>query len=209
MASLSRRTQAQTSRRAEAEASVVEATEALLDEGASYAELGIERIATRAGISRTAFYMYFRDKRELLMRLTAGVAEQLFDEAQGWWDGDDDGAQELRAALGQISGIYRRHAALLRAIVEAAAYDDEVAGYWRGIVGHFVAATRARIEREQAAGNVDPQLGAQTTAFALCWMTERTTYEHLVQEGPAADDEPLVQALLAIWLNAVYGRPRE
>jgi AcrR family transcriptional regulator len=208
MASLSRRTQAQSSKRAAVEAAVVEATETLLDEGASYAELGIERIATRAGISRTAFYFYFRDKRELLMRLTAGVAEELFGEAQRWWEGDGDGADQLLVALHQIVAIYRRHGALLRAIVEAAAYDEEVARYWRGLVGHFVAATRTRIEREQAAGNVDADLGAQATAFALCWMTERTAYEHLVQEGAAADDEPLAQALLSIWLGAVYGRPR-
>src|SRR3712207_7614489 len=60
----------QSEKRAAIEASVLEATEALLAEGASFAELNIERIATRAGISRTAFYFYFRDKRELLVRLT-------------------------------------------------------------------------------------------------------------------------------------------
>lgn len=208
MASLSRRTGAQSSRRAAVEASVVEATEVLLNEGASFGELGIERIATRAGISRTAFYFYFRDKRELLMRLTTGVAEELFAEAERWWDGEGDGAEQLLAALGQIVAIYRRHGALLRAIVEAATYDDDVARYWRSLIGRFVDATRGRIEREQVAGNVDPALRAQPTAFALCWMTERTAYEHLVQEGPAADDDPLVEALLAIWLGAVYGRPR-
>ena len=62
---------------------MLEATEALLTEGASFAELNIERIATRGGISRTAFYFYFRDKRELLMRLTSDVNEQLMAAAEG------------------------------------------------------------------------------------------------------------------------------
>src|SRR4030081_711105 len=78
MATLSRRTQPTSAKRAEIEARVLEATEALLGEGASYTELNIERIATRAGISRTAFYFYFDDKRELLMRLTEDVAEPLY-----------------------------------------------------------------------------------------------------------------------------------
>src|SRR5690349_3864611 len=150
MASLSRRTEAQNSKRAAVEASVVEATEALLAEGASYSELGIERIATRAGISRTAFYFYFRDKRELLMKLTGGVAEELFAVAERWWAGEGEGRPELEAAITKIVGIYRRHPALLRAIVEAAAYDEEVARFWRALVGRFVDSTRARIEREQA-----------------------------------------------------------
>jgi len=207
MASLSRRTGAQSSKRAAVEANVLRATEALLDEGAAYSELGIERIATRAGISRTAFYFYFRDKRELLMRLTAGVAEELFAEAERWWAGDGDGRAELQAAIAKIVDIYRRHPALLRAIVEAAAYDEEVATFWRTLVGRFVDSTRERIEREQAAGNADAAIPAQATAFALVWMTERSAYERLVQRDSVAEG-PLVAALLRIWLAAVYGAPR-
>ena len=60
----------QSEKRAAIEAAVLRATEELLTEGATFAELNIEKIATRAGISRTAFYFYFRDKRELLVRLT-------------------------------------------------------------------------------------------------------------------------------------------
>lgn len=209
MAPLSRRTEAQSSKRAAVEASVIDATEQLLGEGASYPELSVEQIATRAGISRTAFYFYFRDKRELLMRLTEGVAEQLFATAEHWWegDGDGDGAAELSEALGSVVGLYREHAPLLKAIVEAAAYDEQTAIAWRVLVGRFVTATRARIEREQAAGNVDADLPAQQVAFGLCWMTERAAYENLVQDGDVAD-AALVAGMLAIWLGAVYGRPR-
>lgn len=203
----SRRTEAQTEKRAAVERGVLEATEALLAEGASFADLGIERIATRAGISRTAFYFYFRDKRELLMRLTAGLAEELFAEAERWWSGGGAGEPELRAAIAKIVDLYRRHPALLRAIVETAAYDEQIAGFWRALVGRFVDSTRLRIEREQAAGTVDPALPAHATAFALVWMTERSAFERLVQEDVVAV-EPLVEALARIWLSAVYSAPR-
>jgi AcrR family transcriptional regulator len=207
MTSLDRRTDAQSSKRAAVEQSVLEATEALLADGASFGELGIERIATRAGISRTAFYFYFRDKRELLMRLTAGVAEELFAEADRWWFGEGESETELRAALTKIVAIYGRHPALVRAIVEGAACDEEVARFWRALVGRFVASTRTRIEREQEAGNVDAALPAEATAFALVWMTERSAFERLVDDGevPAVGAQPLVDALLRIWLAAVYG----
>ena len=88
-------------------------------------------------------------------------------------------------------------------MIEAAAYDDEVASFWRQLVGRFVEATRVRIEREQAAGAVAPALPAQAVAFGLCWMTERAAYEHLMQHGELAD-EGLVDGLLAIWLGAIY-----
>ncbi len=209
MGSLSRRrTEVQRSKRAAVEASVLEATGALLAEGASFADLPIEQIATRAGLSRSAFYFYFRDKRDLLLRLTSGVAEELYRGAEQWWHDTGAGAgDELANALAQVVDIYRRHAALLPAVIEAAAYDDEVARFWRQLVGRFVTATRARIEREQADGTVDPALSAHAIAFGLCWMTERAAYEHLMQRGQLGD-EGLVDGLLAIWLGAIYGRSR-
>src|SRR3954471_2000654 len=89
----------QSDKRAAIEAAVLQATEALLAEGASFAELNIERIATRAGISRTAFYFYFKDKRQLLERLTEGVNEQLMAAASQWWSGESD----IREALAGIA----------------------------------------------------------------------------------------------------------
>src|ERR1700712_5416056 len=122
--------QTTTAKRAAVQAAVLEATEALLSEGASYADLNIERIATRAGISRTAFYFYFSDKRELLMRLAADVAEQFYREAGTWWAGSGDGAGQLTEALGKIAGLYRGHGPLVCAIVEVSTYDPPVEVFW-------------------------------------------------------------------------------
>src|SRR3954469_7114233 len=138
---------ARSTKRQAVEAAVLRAAEELLEEGHNYADLNVERIATRAGIGRTAFYFYFRDKRELLMRLTADVSEQLYAVAERWFAGDDE---ELITALRRIGELYREHAPLLRVIVEVSTYDEEVAEFWRGLVGRFVEATRARIEAEDA-----------------------------------------------------------
>lgn len=194
-----------TARREQIEQAVVSATHDLLDEGAAFGELGIERIATRAGISRTAFYFYFSDKRELLMRVTAEVSEQLFQVAEAWWSGDGDGAEELVAALRSVLGLYHEHGAVLRAVVDASAADEAVARFWRDLIGRFVEASRLRIEAEQAAGHVDADLPAEGVAFALTWMTERTAYQHMMQDGPGGLED-LVAALSGVWLGTVYGR---
>ena len=190
----------QTDKRAAVEAEVLRATEELLREGAPYAELGVERIATRAGISRTAFYFYFRDKRDLLVRLTEDVNRSLVAAADTWWSGDGD----VREALEGVSALYAEHAALLRVVVEVSTYDEEVARFWRALVGRFVDATRARIEAEQAAGRALPG-PAEATAFALVWMTERAFHQQAAREGPAGDGAELLDALTLIWSRAVYG----
>jgi len=183
MATLSRRPGPTSAKRAEIELRVLEATEALLGEGASYTDLGIERIATRAGISRTAFYFYFHDKRELLMRLTEDVAELLYAEADAWWSGAGDGPAELDSALRKVIALYREHGVLLRAVVEA---------------------SRRRIAAEQAARRIGP-LPAEEVAFALSWMTERACYQRLAQDRDL-DDEAFTAGLVRIWTGALYGR---
>ncbi len=190
----------QSEKRAAIERAVLTATEDLLEEGATFAELGIERIATRAGISRTAFYFYFRDKRELLVRLTEEVNQQLMTAAEGWWTGGED----VRSALERVGDLYREHGLLLRAVVEVSTYDEEVAQFWRGQVGRFVEATRARIEAEQQAGRGLPG-PADAMAFALIWMAERTFYQQRVQSRPDDLDE-VVEALAVIFHRTVYGK---
>src|ERR671931_1011391 len=102
-----------TAKRAAIQAAVLTATEGLLAEGLSYTDLNIERIATRAGISRTAFYFYFRDKRELLLRLTEDVTDQLYRQGDIWFSGAGEPRAEVSAALQNIGGLYREHGAVL------------------------------------------------------------------------------------------------
>ncbi|HWH94064.1 MAG TPA: TetR/AcrR family transcriptional regulator [Baekduia sp.] len=190
-----------TAKRAQIQAAVLKATEDLLAGGSSYADLNVERIATAAGISRTAFYFYFRDKRDLLMRLAGDVTELLYAQADIWFSGDgDDPEREIREALTRIAELYREHGVLIRAIVEVSTYEHDIATFWRGLLARFVDATARRIEAEG-------QLSAATahaTAFALTWMVERTFYQQLVQDEPLAQDV-LVEALVSIYRGTVYG----
>lgn len=196
---------AQTPKRAQIQADVLAATERLLGEGTTFADLNVERIATAAGISRTAFYFYFRDKREVLMRLAGDLTDVLYREAEVWFAaGEGDPETQIRQALENISAIYREHQALLRAIVELSTYDEEIATFWRGLVGRFIDATAVRIEAEQAAGRA-PAMDPRPTAFALVWMVERTLYQQLVQGEPFGREQQ-VDAFVGIWMRSIYGR---
>ena len=202
--SLSRRPESPTEKRQAVEAAVLQAMEDLLAEGATYATLSVERIARRAGISRTAFYFYFADKRELLMRLASKLSDELYAEADAWWSGAGDGSEQLTAALDKIAAVYRAHGPLVCAIVELSTYDDVVGPFWQALVGRFVQASADRISSELEAGKaVAP--APEATAFALVWMTERTLHQMVVQDGGPPDDA-LVRALADVWVATVYGR---
>jgi AcrR family transcriptional regulator len=193
-----------TPKREAVQAAVLAATEELFGEGASFADLNIEKIATRAGISRTAFYFYFKDKRELLVKLTEEVTVELYQQADVWFSGQGDPRLEIREALASVAQLYASHAALMRVIVEVSTYEEEVARFWRGLLERFIDATADRMRTEQEAGNA-PAGDPRATAFALVWMCERTLYQQVVQQTPF--DQPLLaETLESIWMRAIYGR---
>ncbi|WP_445151857.1 TetR/AcrR family transcriptional regulator [Baekduia sp. Peel2402] len=189
-----------TAKRAQVQADVLRATEELLASGSSYADLNVEKIAKAAGISRTAFYFYFADKRDLLMRLAGDVTELLYAQADIWFSGDGDPEQEIREALTRIAALYREHGVLIRAIVEVSTYEEDIATFWRGLLQQFVDATARRIETE---AHLDHD-SAEATAFALTWMVERTFYQQLVQDEPVPDAQ-LIAAIARIYRGTVYG----
>lgn len=200
MASASRRQDTPTVKRQAIERDVLRATETLLAEGATYAELAVERIATEAGLSRTAFYFYFKDKRDLLTRLTEDVAAQLYEVADEWFTGD----VELPEALKRCTEVFLEHGPLLRAVIETSGYDPEIGGLWRSLIGRFVEATRVRIEEERREGRAPAGADAGATAFGLVWMLERVLYEQIVLGGPI-DRGDLDEAVLRIWSQTIYG----
>jgi len=197
MGVLSRREAGASERRRDAVQAFLVATEELLDDDGSFAELSVEQISSRVGRPRTAFYLYFRDKRELLMRLTEDVAQTLYEEANRWWSGTR-GREDLEPALADILHTWGKHARVLRAIVEASTYDSEIGEFWRGVVGRFVEATERRLVEE----GEEPG-AASAKAFVLCWMVVEACYQQLAR-GESLDDPALHAALADILERSVY-----
>lgn len=166
-----------------------------------FKDLTVDDIARGAGLTRSAFYFYFRDKHELLMAATEEAVDALYRQADRWWHGDGDAEKLVREALAGVVAVYAEHATLLRVATEVSTYDDEVREFWRGLVARFVTATAAHLRREQAAGRTR-SLDPDRTAESLVWMTERYCYIYL-GSGERTGDE-VVEALAPLWVAALY-----
>jgi AcrR family transcriptional regulator len=188
---------AQTENRIQVQTSVLKATEQLLSEGNAYADLSVDRIAKAAGISRTAFYFYFADKRELMTGLAAQLSQELFDQAIDFFSGEADSTDDLKRVLGGVYDLYLGHGAVVRAVVEVSTYDEEIAIFWRGLLNSFIDAVEGRIERGRGTGS-SSETPARGIAFALVWMTERSLYQQLVQQEPVGRSD-MIAALVEIF----------
>jgi AcrR family transcriptional regulator len=89
-------------------------------------EVTVMAIMERTTLSRKSFYVYFRDRSELITALVRPLRAGA-DAALAHWTGAADPVAAGRAALRAAAGMYREHGTILRALFWASAGDPELA----------------------------------------------------------------------------------
>jgi TetR/AcrR family transcriptional regulator, ethionamide resistance regulator len=185
-----------------AEREILDAAESFLRER-PFRELTVDEVMARTTLSRPSFYVYFRGRHQLAVRLVEGIGAELYAGAERWLEGDGDPSDDVRAALAGVGDVYVRHGLALGAIADASEHEPDVDAIYRALIERFVDATAKRIADETARGQVTG-LDARETARALVWMSERYLTEslgRLPQERPAQ----VVETLARIWVRTLYG----
>jgi AcrR family transcriptional regulator len=194
-------------RREQLERRLLDATERLMRDGASFTELSVDRLSSEAGMSRANFYIYFEDKGHLLRRLADQVFSDLADGAERWWGvAWRHDPHDVRAGMAAIIASYRRHQPVLVALNEMAAYDSLVGATYRNLLTAITARLTRVIEDGQADGSIRDELPAATAASALTWMVERVCQQNLPNNPPTYDAE-LAATLTEIVWGALYLTP--
>ena len=185
-----------------AEREIIAAAEALLRERPCR-ERTVDEVMRRTDLSRPSFYVYFRDRHHLVLRVVEHLGAELFAMSDRWLRGTGEGPQLARDALEGVVEVYASHGPVMRALADAAADDPGVEQAYTAIVQAFVDATARHIEDEIAAGRVLP-LDAAETARALVWMMERYLNLSFGYE-PATPRDAVAETLITIWTRVLYG----
>jgi TetR/AcrR family transcriptional regulator, ethionamide resistance regulator len=189
-----------------AEREIIAAAEAFLREQ-PFRALTVDEVMRRTDLSRPSFYVYFRDRHHLVLRVVEHLGSELYEMSDRWLRGTGQGPQLARDALDGIVGVYAAHGPVMRALADAAADDPGVEEAYNGIVESFVRATARHIEEEIAAGQIRA-LDARETAKALVWMMERYLTLSLGRE-PRTPSGTVVDTLATIWTRVLYGTAPE
>ncbi len=197
----------------EAERAILAAARAFLEEH-TFREMKVESVMARTGLSRPAFYAYFDDRYDLVTRLLEGIGGLLFALDRRWLVGDPgagraESARTLREALGGGAETFGRYGPVLRAISDAASYDERVEGMYRlGLLERLVDGVAGRIARDVEAGLSPADLDPRETARALVLMTERYLIDAYGRPvaGQPRDAAAVVRTLQAAWTATLYGR---
>jgi AcrR family transcriptional regulator len=207
MASITRRQSTGMNRRAAVEEKILEATERLLRNGESFTELGVQRLAAEAGIARSTFYLHFRDKSELLLRLIKPLVDPIFDFV-------DEESHPSRGLDGMVKGMlfdlryYRERRHLLAAVVEVAAYDPVVREYWDGQLQRFIDRAEGWLRAEQDAGSAPSDIDPPTAARVIVWGGFQAVANQVLT-GPEEQDEVVAREIAKLEWYGAFRRPAE
>jgi AcrR family transcriptional regulator len=191
----------------DAEREILDAAERALREG-TWHELTVDELMRRTGLSRASFYVYFKDRAELLRRLVRRVRSELDQALEVWRSGAADPGASGRTAIAGMASVYQRHGALLQALEDASSNDPAARRAYRGFLNAGIKPTAARIREQIASGQMKPGLDPDRTAEALCAMNHQYLMTTVAQR-PRASTEPAVETLLTIWTRALYGQMPE
>lgn len=186
----------------ESEREILNAAEKFLNER-PFRELNIDEVMRFTGLKRPAFYVHFRDKHDLILKLVQTIGKELFNIAEGWLDVNNS-EMDLRRAIVDTVDVYMQHGRVLRAFVEAASGDERVNQIYRSLIQEFITAAAQHIRNEQIAGRIKKDLDVEETARALIWLEESYLFEVFGHSDPI-DSELIIRVLQNIWISTLYG----
>jgi AcrR family transcriptional regulator len=160
-------------------------------------EVTVLAIMEGTTLSRKSFYVYFRDRSELIIALVRPLRVQA-DAALAHWAGAADPVHAGRAALRAAASLYREHGTIMRALFWAAADDPDLAAA-RHELTEPVIDTAVRVIGPIAA-DPDPWR-LRATLRALVTMNVHCMLA-LPADAADADLDQLVDTLASIWERA-------
>jgi AcrR family transcriptional regulator len=187
-----------------AEREILAAAEELLRER-PFRDLTVDEVMRRTELSRPSFYVHFRDRHHLVLRVVERFGAEMWDVSECWFEGTEEGGLRIRDALAGVVAVFERHGPVLHALADAATVDPEVELAYNALMQTFIDATAKHIEAEIDAGRILP-LDARETARALCLMNDRYLLA-VLGHTPTAAPDTVIETLATIWTRTLYGTP--
>jgi AcrR family transcriptional regulator len=173
-----------------------------------FRELSVDDVMRPTGYGRTVFYRHFAGLPDLVMAVLARILPEFAAASEAYVQ---TAAQEVsmarsRELLGPFVAHWARHGTLMKAVRDAAVYDDHIDRLVAAAELHqrnqIVEALRRRREAGYLTGIADPE----QVAMALVAMTERYLLLAYGEPSPTVPEPAAVDALAHVWVSALSER---
>ena len=168
-----------------------------------FRDMTVNALMASAGLSRSAFYQYFKDLHDLMQTLLDVSQEEIVAACSPWYTGVGDPVALLGATFTGLVRVCYERGPLVRAVSDAAATDKRLEKAWIHFLGGYDDAACARIEADQEQGLI-LSFDARPVAIALNRLDAYTLIKAFGQH-PRSEPEAVREALARIWISTLYG----
>src|SRR5215207_9305941 len=124
-----------------AEGEIIAAAEELLRER-PFRDLTVDEVMRRTELSRPSFYVYFRDRNHLVLRVVERLGQEQWSVSEGWFETSGAGGPaSFREALEGVVAVWDRHGPVMHALLDAATVDQDVELAHSSLMQTFIDAT--------------------------------------------------------------------
>jgi AcrR family transcriptional regulator len=206
MASITRPRRTDKRRPPSTEVQLINALDRLLQRGAMFTEISVRQIYEKAGMSRATFYTYFRDKSEVLMRLSEDIRSEMLELAKLWNPTGEDGARRYANFFADVIDIHRRNFAVLSAVRELAAYDSGTNEFYTADLDAIEDIVRQTLIDQQRSGDTPQTVSSWAAARIIAWGGAQAITHHISVDDGSGDAE-LARELGEMFWYGAYRRP--
>jgi AcrR family transcriptional regulator len=187
------------------ELAILETAERLLAER-PLAEISVDDLAKGAGISRPTFYFYYPSKDAVLLTLMDRVIAKAYAAREALMaDPPKDRNAFWRAGIGVYYSTFRAHQALAGPWSVAKYTNPDVRRLWADFMQASIDQTTEIIEGVRVRGAAPDTIPARELATSLNLLNEAVMISAFAGHKPGLPDDRVLDNLVHIWLNAIYG----
>ena len=167
-----------------------------------FREMSVGALMKDTGVSRPAFYQYFKDVHELMEALLEEVKVGIIEGAQAWFANEGDPLVELQKSLAALVEVGVAHGNILKAVADAAPGDERLEHAWNTFLASFDDVVAAQIAHHQSQG-FTPIFEPLPVAYALNRM-DAGVLIHAFGTDSKADKAEILRAITQIWISTLY-----
>jgi len=176
------------------------ATEVFFEKG--FSEAKVDDITGCAGLSHGTFYIYFKNKKDVLYELVKETFDLLYEATEEPWKREHS-YESLRESIHGFFVMYQSHWKVIRTWKEVAMQDPEFMKMWEKLVNKITYRIQQNIESSLRRGLcqlIDPVVAAR----ALSGMIDHYANNSLLK-GETIDVDLVSRTLAHIWYYGIYG----
>ncbi len=170
-----------------------------------YIDATVDDVVALAGVSRGAFYLYFKNKDDIFIKLVSRVMEEMLGATHAPVDGSF--RTRVEAANRRYLELFRKHRLILKSLYQVGSANAAVARMHAAMRSRFILRMQKHFDLNVARGH-SPKMDTRIAAYALGLMVEGTAHAWLALEFDPFEEpigfEAAVKELTNLWCRAVY-----